>query len=39
MDTFGGPYCPDVQPQLRSSIEAAVFNISAQLSPYLFRYS
>ena len=39
MGTFGGPCCLNMQPLLCSSIEAAVFNISAQLSPYLFRYS
>lgn len=39
MGTFGGPCCLNMQPLRCSSIEAAVFNISAQLSPYLFRYS
>jgi len=34
-----GPCCLSMQALLHSSIEAAVFNIGAQLSPYLFRYS
>jgi len=39
MGTFGGPCCLNMQPVLCLSIEAAVFNIRAQLSPCLFRYS